>query len=238
MKFKTTLFSENAGRSSAMIALLGAALSFSSCKTDVQQPEAIAALSITNASTNIPSLDFVITGTKVNNSPFLFGQKIDYLGVYPGSASATVYATNSTKADYTGTFNLTARLYHSLFIVNDKESVSYLFVKDEYQETVTDKAQVRFANLSSDSPSYTMELEGDTTAFADRTYKTLTPYKYIKPAIFKVLLKDKATNAIVASMANIELKAGKYYTIWAKGLVTTTVEANKLALHISEQIRN
>jgi hypothetical protein len=238
MNFKTTLFSENARKSSVMIALLGAALSFSSCKTDVQQPEAIAALSITNASTNIPSLDFVLEGTRVNNAPFLYGQKIDYVGVYPGTASASVYPTATTRADFTGSFTLLPRLYHSLYIVNDKLSVTYLFVKDEYKETVTDKAQVRFANLSSDSPSYTMELEGDTTAFADRAFKTLTPYKYIKPAIFKVLLKDKTTNAVVASMANIELKAGKYYTIWAKGLVTTTVDANKLALHISEQLRN
>jgi hypothetical protein len=238
MKFKTILFSENAGKSSVMIALLGAALSLSSCKTDVQQPEVIAALSITNASTTIPSLDFVIEGTRVNNTAFLYGQKIDYVGVYPGTASASVYATASTKAAFTGSFTLTPRLYHSLYIVNDKESVSYVFVKDEYKETVTDKAQVRFANLSSDSPSYSLELEGDTTAFADRAFKTLTPYKYIKPAIFKVLLKNKATNAVVATMNNVDLKAGKYYTIWAKGLATTTVDANKLGIHISEQIRN
>jgi len=238
MKFKTTLFSESTGKSSVMIALLGAALSFSSCKTDVQEPEVISALSITNASTNVPSLDFVLEGTRVNNTPFLYGQKIDYVGVYPGAARASVFATSATTPTYTGSFTLTPKLYHSLYIVNDQQSLAYVFVKDEYKETVTDKAQVRFANLSSDSPSYTLELEGDTTAFADRAFKTLTPYKYIKPAIFKVLLKNKTTNAVVATATNVDLKAGKYYTIWAKGLATTTVEANKLAIHISEQIRN
>lgn len=234
MKFNTTLPSKNIGKSLSTLVLLGAALSFSSCKTDVQEPEIISALAVTNAATTVPSLDFVIEGTKVNSSALLFGQKIDYVRAYPGSRTADVYATGVAKSLYTGKFDLTAGLYHSLYILATGQEVSYLVVKDEFKSPVADKAQLRFANLSSDSPSYNLELEGDTTTFSDRTYKTLTPYKYVKPGIFKVILRNKTTNAIVVSMDNVELKANKYYTIWAKGLVNTEVQEQKIGIKLSQ----
>lgn len=240
MKFNTTLLSKNAGKSKLALVLLGAALiSLNACKTDVPEPEIISALAVTNASTSTPSVDFVIEGTKVNANPLLYGQKVDYVRAYPGSRTADVYATGVAKSLYSGKFELTAGLYHSLYILTDPtltsgSQISYLLVKDEYKSPVADKAQIRFANLSSDSPSYDLELQGDTTTFADRAYKTLTPYKYVKPAIFKVLLKNKATGSVVASLDNVELKANKYYTIWAKGLVNTDVEAQKLSIQLSE----
>lgn len=235
MKLNPTLLSKNTGKSSLTLVLLGAALlSFSSCKTDVPEPEVISALAVTNASATVPSLDFVIEGTKVNTSALLFGQKVDYVRAYPGTRTADVYATGVAKSLYSGTFSLTAGLYHSLYILSSGTEVSYLLVKDEYKTPAADKAQIRFANLSSDSPAYNLELQGDTTTFSDRAYKTLTPYKYVKPAIFKVLLRNKATNDIVATLDNVELKANKYYTIWAKGLVNTTVDAQKLSIQLSE----
>lgn len=236
MKFNTRLSLKNPGRSFVMIALLGAALSFSSCKTDVEQPQEVAALSITNAAPALASLDFVVEGTKVNNTPLLFGQNIDYVRAYPGKRNGAVYAAGTTtKSLYSANFNLTARAYHSLYILPQGDSLSYLLVMDEFKVPATDKAQVRFANLSPNSPSYNLELQGDTTTFSDRAYKTLTPYKYVKPAIFKVLLRNKTTNEIVASVENVELKANRYYTIWAKGLAGTDVEAQKLGIKVTEQ---
>lgn len=234
MKFNTTQILKNSGKSLSTLVLLGATLSFSSCKTDVPEPEIVSALAITNASATVPSLDFVIEGTKVNNSALLFGQKVDYVRAYPGSRTADVYATGVAKSLYTAKFDLTAGLYHSLYILSTGQEVSYLVVKDEFKSPVADKAQLRFANLSSDSPSYNLELEGDTTTFSDRAYKTLTPYKYVKPGIFKVILRNKTTNAIVVSMDNVELKANKYYTIWAKGLVNTDVQEQKIGIKLSQ----
>lgn len=234
MKLNTTIILKNTGKSLSTLVLLGAVLSFSSCKTDVQEPEIISALAVTNASATVPSLDFVIEGTKVNSSALLFGQKVDYVRAYPGSRTADVYATGVAKSLYNGKFDLTAGLYHSLYILSTGQEVSYLVVKDEFKSPVADKAQLRFANLSSDSPSYNLELEGDTTTFSDRAYKTLTPYKYVKPGIFKVLLRNKTTNAIVVTLENVELKANKYYTIWAKGLVNTEVQEQKIGIKLSQ----
>jgi hypothetical protein len=240
MKFNTTLLSKNTGKSNLALVLLGAALiSLNSCKTDVPEPEIISALAITNASSSTPSVDFVIEGTKVNGNPLLFGQKVDYVRAYPGSRTGEVYATGVAKSLYSAKFDLTAGLYHSLYILSsgaatDGTQLSYLLVKDEYKSPVADKAQIRFANLSSDAPSLDLELQGDTTSFSDRAYKALTPYKYVKPAIFKVLLKNKGTNTVVASLDNVELKANKYYTIWAKGLYNTDVVAQKISIQLSE----
>jgi len=238
MKLNTTLLTKTPARSSVMIALLGTVLSFSACKTDVQQPEIISALAVTNAAATLPTVDFTVEGAKIKNGGLLFGQKVDYLRFYPGNLTGAVYVTGETKSLFSNSFNLEAGKYHSLYILSEGTTVSYLVVKDEYKQETTDKAQVRFANLSSDSPAYNLELEGDTTTFSDRAYKTLTPYKYVKPAIFKVLLRNKATNEVVATSENIELKANKYYTIWAKGLITTTVDAQKIGIQVSQHFVN
>jgi hypothetical protein len=236
MKLNPTLFSGNARRSSVFIALLGLVVSFSSCKTDVQAPPNPGALAITNASPLRSSIDFYIGNQKVNTTALLYGQKIDYVNVNPGTYSGTVTNSGATKALYTGNFSITSGLYHSLYIVSQPDStISYVTLRDTIPSPVTGKAAIRFINLVSDAGAYNLEISNDTTAFANKLYKGVTPFKSVTAQIVKLTLRDKATNAVISSQENVEFKNQKIYTIIAKGLVNTAVDAQKVSLLVSPQ---
>lgn len=237
MKFKSTLLSKTCRSAARLMLLLGVA-AFSACKTDVQAPQSVSALAITNASTSATALDFFIDNQKVNSTGLLTGQKVDYVQVYPGTRNGTVTETGTSKSLYSAGFTLMSGQYHSLYILSEGDSFFYFNVKDEFTTPPADKAEVRFMNLSSDSPAYSLEISGETASFGDRAYKTYTPFQSVTPqTAVKLILKNTATNAIVATLDNVELKKEKFYTIWAKGLAAAATDAQKVSLQVSQHFQ-
>lgn len=236
MKLKATLFSAYAKRALPILALAGITLSFSACKLDNDnyQPEQVAAVSIVNASPVLNNVDFVIGTRVVNNTDLVFGSKTDYLSAFAGTRTGSVIEPGTSKNLYNGTFNLESGYYHSLFILSEGDVISFLTIKDFPNVPTGDKANLRFINLSADSPAYSLELVGDTTSFNQVTYKAYTKFKDIKPATYTALLKNTATNATVATLENVEIIKQNSYTIWAKGLTNTTVEQRKISLQLSK----
>ena len=238
MKLIATLTPKNAKWHLASVALLGIVISFSSCKTDNDfQAQPVAALAVTNASLTAKAVDFYIGPNKVNYSPLTLGATTDYVTAYPGKRNATVSAAGSSTNLYAGTFTLEESYYHSLYIVSkdvlNKDSLSFLTIRDDFPTPPTGKAEVRFINLSPDATAYSLELVKDTTTFAKRPYKTFTPFKGITPAKYTVLLKNDADKTTVATLENVEIASQEFYTIYAKGITNTTTAAEKLSLQVS-----
>lgn len=238
MKFIPTQFFKHAGKSVAFLTLLGTTLSLTSCmKNDVQPPEEISAMSVINASPKNASIDFFLNDRIFGYTTVPYGtEKIGYFRALPGTNNGKVRAANDSKILKNANFDLIKGKYHSLFILSQADTLSYLVVPDDVvQENGGNKtmAKIRFGNLSSDSPSYNLELQGDTTSFKDRTFKTFTRFRNVPPSKYTILLKDKATNTTVATLNNVEVLADKFYTIWAKGFVNTTTDAQKLGIQVS-----
>ena len=242
MKFNLTLFSKSPVKSSMFVALALGVIGLSSCSTDhddIQIPNR-GALSIVNASPTKGALDFYIDNQKVNNSAALnFGSQTGYYLVTSGSRTGKTTLAGNAATLHSEKIDMVTDQYQSLYIVNAADSVVYFNTTDKFAQVGTDKAQVRFINLSPNSPSYSLEIEGDTTAFTNKQYKQLTPFKVVNTkAAVKVNLKDNATNAIVASISNVELKGQNVYTIWAKGTVGATVDAQKSGIEVTKHVQN
>ncbi|MCD0489747.1 DUF4397 domain-containing protein [Pedobacter sp. MC2016-14] len=235
MKLNTVFFNTRLTRTFLLTAAAGIAILFNACKQDdVVYTPTIAALSIVNASPNSPSLDFYIDNQRVNTNGLLFGDKIEYQRAYQGNRNTSVAVTGAQTPLITKTINLVAAQYHSLYIVGNQESLDYVLLKDDETDPAATKAKVRFVNLSPDAPALNLEVVGDATPFTDLAYKAFTPFKDVTPATATLKLTNKTTGALVATLENVELKKGKTYTIWAKGLVTTTVDAQKLSIKVTE----
>lgn len=233
MKSTLTFLSARSGKSAMLIAMLGIAVGFSSCKNDDVEPEVISAISVVNASPTSGSLDFYINEQKVGAKSLPFGSKYDYVRAYSGSRTGKVIDSATKTTLYTKDFNLVIGKYHSLYIVKQNTEMSYALYEDDFKET-GGKAQLRFINLSSDAPALSLELEGDTTTFSNRVFKATTPFKNVEPKKYKLNLKNTATGTIVASVADVDLTKDNFYTVWAKGLVTTSVDKEKLTLKVSK----
>ncbi|MBB5637885.1 hypothetical protein HDE68_003810 [Pedobacter cryoconitis] len=233
MKSNRTLFPKNIKSSIALIALIGTALSFTSCKKSDPIQRDASALSITNASPLRDSVDFYQGSQRLNSAPLLYGITYNYLAFTPGTINVGVSRPNNPKTFYNTNITLTNAMYQSLYIINKGDSTSFLLLKDNFIAPAAGQGKIRFVNLSSDSPAYDLVLEGDTTAFKNRAFKEFTEFKSIKPAKYKVSLVNTTTKAVAATLTDVEIAAGNFYTIYAKGLLGSTVDAKKISLKSS-----
>lgn len=216
-----------------LAALITLTALFQSCKVDNPTPAPdISALTIINASPNSNGLDFYIENQKVNPTAFPYPLRMPYQRVYSGTRSANVTASNNSASLFSGNLVLQPGDYYSLFIVGKVEALDFLLVKDDLSFPASGKTKIRFGNLSPDAAAMSLEVVGDTTQFANSAYKTFTAFKNINPGKFTLNLKDSSTNTVLATMANVELMPDKVYTIWAKGLINTTIDAQKLGIHV------
>jgi hypothetical protein len=219
------------------VLLIGAFLgvtAFQSCKIDnddVPTPD-VAALTIVNASPNSNGLDFYIDNQKVNGTAFNFPLRIPYQRAYAGKRAAKVTTSANPATLISGDLTLLTNEYHSLFIAGKVEALEFVLIKDDLNYPPAGKTKIRFGNLSPDASALSLEIVGDTTQFKNQAYKAFTAFKTVNPGKVNLRLKDNATNATLVSMDNVDFQANKVYTIWVKGLNTTTVEAQKLGLHV------
>ena len=224
MKFNLTLLSERSRKTQIFIAMLSGALFLSSCndKDDIQPLPDRAAFSVINASPTRQSVDFYIENTRLPiNGALLYGNTTRYWLARTGNRTGKVTVSGNTTSIGTSKFELENDRFHSIFITNSGDSVSLLRIRDNWMDNRQGNAQVRFVNLSPDAPNYSLEYVGDTTTFNNRAYKEFTPFKYVPAKTGITLnLKNTATNAVVATLPNIELRNGVIYTIWARGLVS------------------
>lgn len=229
-------FNSISKRSSLIVALIGTAVFFNSCKNDINESTpAISALTVVNASPNDNTLDFYIGNSKVNNTGIAFGEKINYFQAFEGDRSVNVTVAGSLTNLKTKSISLKGGMYHSLFIIGKTaEDLDFLVLEDTPTPPKENYVNLRFINLSPDATSLSLELVGDTTKFEDKAFKGVTPFKPVPIAKSKFVLKDKADNSIKATLESVDLVKGKIYTIWAKGLANTTTEAHKLSIKVSE----
>jgi hypothetical protein len=216
-----------------IVALLGFTTFFQSCKVDDPTPAPeVSALTIINASPNSSGLDFFIDNQLVNQATFTYPLRIPYQRVYAGSRAAKVAASSSSSILFSGNLVFEPREYYSLFIIGKVEALDFLTIKDDLSFPTPGKSKLRFGNLSPDAAAMSLEIIGDTTQYANKAYKSFTDFKNINPGKVTLKLKDNATQTVLATLANVEILPNKVYTVWAKGLTTTTVEAQKLGIHV------
>ncbi len=236
MKLNSVFYSGRLLKLTMLGLVMTIVLLFNACKKDdVEYTPTIAALSVVNASPNSTSVDFYIENQKVNTNALAFGEKIEYQRVYQGNRGTVVTAAGSQTPLLSKTIALQGGEYHSLYIVGKIDALDYVFLKDEVSDPEASKAKVRFMNLSPDAPALNMEITGETTTFTDLAYKGYTSFKNVNAALSTITLKNKATGDVVATLTNVDLKSGKIYTVWSKGLVNTTVDAQKLTIQVTQQ---
>ena len=234
MKFNLTLFSKNIKRTLVLSAIAGTVLSFNACKKDTYIEQDRSALSITNASPLNDSVDFILNNRRITTGSLPFGKSYNYFTLISGRQLGALAKPGSTETFYHANFDLVTNQYHSLYItsrkVNTADSSSFLVIKDDFTAPAAGQGKIRFINLSSDSPAYDLVLEGDTTGFKNRAYKEFTVFKNIKPAKYKVSVVNTTTKVVAATLADVEITAGNFYTIYAKGLLGATLPAKKLSI--------
>lgn len=207
------------------IFLMALTIAFSSCKKDKSNPKPdpeSAALAVFHASTNVDSVNFYLDNKKVNKKLIGSGDSLDYVGILTGERSAEI-KNKEDKSLLKKTITIKKDKVYSLFIANekDKEEAEYILISDDLTKPAEGKAKIRFVHLSPDAEKLNLGLSEGTEWFKETEFKSATDFKEVDAAKKSLDIIDHESEEVLVSLENIDLKAGKIYSIWVKGLVDT-----------------
>ncbi len=211
-------------------ALFAITLIFSACKKNWNDdPIEAAGIGFVHASPGTGPLDFILDNQKIGS--FTYTNDRGYYAAYPGTRIVGVSKKDSLKYLTNGTANLKGGGFYSVFVVDTLKSTKLLLVEDDLKAPETDKAKIRFINLSPGSSPLDLAIEGNPTAlFTAKAFKEFTPFTSINPSDSYTFQVKQGGN-VSATLPAMKIEKGKIYTIWAKGLSSKT-DSTKFALAV------
>jgi hypothetical protein len=214
------------------VAVFASALLFTACKKDSDNQDVeTAKIGFVHASPGTVPLDVIFNNQR--SLSLNYTNDKGYFNAYPGSVLIGVTKKDSTKYITNSTSLLKPGNFYSAFVVDTLKSTKILVIEDDLSTPETDKAKVRFINLSPGSPKLSLNVQGSANAlFADKAFKEATPFSNIAAAdSYTFEVKETGTTAVKATLPNIKIEKGKIYTIWAKGLSSAT-DSTKFGLAV------
>lgn len=188
-----------------------------SCKKDKSEPlPEVSGLSFINSSPDAPSVKFYLGEKKVNDEEFSFGEYLKYLNAYSGNRDVFAYEGSDKKIS--GKITLEKDKMYSVFLTGKWDEAKFVLLEDSLTKPKSGKAHIRFLNMSSDAPELDLGLTDGSTLVSNKDYKKNSGFIEIEGGTkYNFVIRDHATKLDTVSLDEITLKAGKIYTIWAKG---------------------
>lgn len=217
------------------VALLLVSVFFSSCFKDSDQQEyssvIVSAITVINASPDTPPLDFVLDNQRVQQFSYPDG-KINYFAAFSGTRSARLFESGQPDQPlYTFDIRLLQGKYYSLFINGTKENLGALLIEDDLKSPGKEYAKVRFVNLSPDAPALDFGISGDSVLASQKRFKEYTGFQEVKAGNYSALIKSSNGDAINFPF-DLQIKPGKIYTVWAKGLIESPAEGEEFGFSL------
>lgn len=213
---------------SALFSMLAAATLFTACKKEPGTIPEYTFVSMYNASPSSATYNIYFDTERLINGALPFDGNISYKQINPKSYTLKLTSESSTESKLSKQLNFAADRGYSLFIigkegktgVNDVDRFDILQIEDELKAPGTDKALIRFINLSPDAPALSLHEKDKDAIISDKAYKSASAFIEVDARKYIFDLKDKATNLSKGVMAEVDLKKGGIYTLVAKGLLT------------------
>lgn len=197
----------------------------------------VSALSVVHASASAPAIDFVLDRQKVNNQAFEYGDRIHYFGVYSGRWNAAFYEENSYSQPLLETsIQVQNGLYYTLFFIGDEETPEGLLLEDDISKPDSNKATLRFVNLSTHAGSVDF-FWGEETLASQKAYKEYTSFQIIDAG--KQTVEISAKQGTITR--NFNFREGHVYTIWLKDVLEsadTQIQAPLLDMELIDHVRD
>ncbi len=194
-------------------------LAIISCKKVEQVTTKISFLRIINASPTLGTFDTYINTQKANSGPLPFGGVLRYVQPTAGSCELRFTVANDLQTLFTKSINLTPDVAYSYYLIDKGVSLDGLLITDVMGATATDKAYVKFINLSPDAPALSLNVLGGVSVATSKAYKATSEFVAIDVKKQSFEIKDGAGN-VKTTLIDESLAGGRYYTIIARGLLT------------------
>nr|WP_068891915.1 DUF4397 domain-containing protein [Pedobacter panaciterrae] len=218
--------------------------SFSACKKkddkDESEDEKPARIAIVNASPGSPELSFYYNRVKSNSTPLSYGTILEYKDFKaekPSSAPALAITENG-KSDtlFRTNFYVAPEKSYTVFIADIPERMTFAISEDQMKAPATDKANIRFANLSPDGGELDINISGPygyEQLFNMQSFKSVTRFVSIDPREkANIQLKEKGKQDVLITLSDVKIEKGKIYTVLLRGLRDNQNEDSRLVLSL------
>ena len=144
-----------------------------------------------------------------------------YIPLAEGTYNVSIFPVGKkTGALVTDTINIKGHSVYTLAFAGEHSNYSI----EEYLEPKIaippGKALIRFSHLSPDAPAVNLTLSNGDVLFSDVRYEDLTDYRELPSGTYTLQLRLPGTNQVVLTVPNALFKSGRYYTIYAVGMVS------------------
>ena len=183
---------------------------------------------IINASPDESIINVTVNDTLRTPRPLMFSQKTVYQSVAAGNRLVSTTAEKILSSNANLNFLFKNDKKYSVFIAGRiaKDSLIYITLEDNFLGATDSTARVRFLNASPNSSNleavFSTNLRDSLTNLSSTAFRSSTLYQSFKPGNYTIKVRASRNTSNLAVGANFNIIAGKYYTIWMKGLKNET----------------
>lgn len=149
-----------------------------------------------------------------------FSEITDYKMISPGIHIIKVYLKeNPEKPTLEKMIDVAPNSNYTVSIVDVKEALDNLILKDGTEDKTKINSHLRFINLSKNAPLMSLSLLNDIVLFDNVEYLETTNYYDLSSAIYNFKITFLDNTIIAKTISNKLLENGKFYTIYVLGLL-------------------
>jgi hypothetical protein len=174
---------------------------------------------VVHASPDAPDVDLLIDNAKVNTAPLAYPNNTGYLDVQAGRRNVKVNAAGTSTTVIDANVDFDSNDSYSVFAINTLSAIEPLVLEDDLDTPAAGKAHVRFVHLSPDAPAVDVAVTNGPVLFGNRAFKSATDFTPVDAASYNLEVRLAGTQTVVLTVPNVQLAAGRIYTIFARGFV-------------------
>lgn len=203
---------------------------WSSCKkSDSTDTTTISYLSVVNGSPSTGTFNVYANDVQINKAALPMGGSIlPYVQLVSGSNTLRFTTASSTDNLLSKSLSLSGSTAYSYFLIGQSGQLDGVLTTDVMTTVSTDKAFVRFVNLSPDAPSLNLAVTGGSVVINNQFYKQVSSFVAVDPKTYSFDIQEQSTGTAKTTLTGATLVAGKYYTVMALGMMTPGATENKL----------
>jgi hypothetical protein len=189
-------------------------------KNNDQPAPPVSGVTFVHASPDGPGVSFLVGQNQVTDQLFSYTGHAGYFNVYSGSRQISAYTKDKTVS---GTINLEQGKFYSVYLSGSWQTAAFVLLEDSLSQPNPGKAAVRFLNMSVGAPVLDLGQADGTTLIGGKAYQQNSGFIAVDgDKSYNFVIREHGSAQVKVTLPAMSLDAGHIYTIWAKGIYTST----------------
>lgn len=170
-----------------------------------------------HASPDAAAVAFYLDKSKITAATLNYGESTNYVSTTAGKRKAEFRGGQDNAVLASQEVDLGEKKNYTVFLAGAVGASEVVAVEDDLAVPSPGRAKVRFINLSPDDTKLDIKLKDKDKLATGRAYKSVSNFLEVDPGVVRYEVLNTQDNALIFTMPDFTLEAGKIYTIWIKG---------------------